>query len=999
MKKIVISLFLMTGCCLTYGQRTHQFESPERLFNEGKELFHLRNYPGCSDKLNAYKAQSTNRDLIQEADYMLACVAFGQDHPAAIEILENYLTTYPDTRHGDEICFMLGSTSFAQENYQAAIEWFNRSEIDYLDEEQQEAYAFRMAYALLQTDDLRTARNYFARIQQVGHKYKEASGYYLAYIDYATGNYEKALTGFNRLKNSLTYREQALYYITQINFIENRYDRVIADGEELLRAYPNSANNSEIYRLLGNAYYRNGEPSKAIDRLEKYVAHTDSVLRGDMYILGVCHYNQGNYDQAIEALTEAIDEEDALTQNAYLYLGQSYLKTNDKNKARMAFEMATTSEFDKQVQETAMYNYALLIHETSFSGFGESVTIFEDFLNRFPDSKYTDKVNDYLAEVYLTTKNYEAALASIEKIRQPGAKIQAARQNVLFRLGTQAFANQQPEKAVDYFNSAIALGNYDKEVYSDAYFWRGEAYYRQHNFSDAASDFRAFAANTPDRASDAYALAHYNLGYCYFKQKNYEAAHSAFRQYVDLEKNTSAISLADAYNRIGDCLFHNRQFTSAEEQYTRAASLQPSSGDYALYQKGFLLGLQKDYKGKISLMDRVIREYPESPYADDALYEKGRSYVLMENYDLAADAFKELQQRFPQSSLARKSGLQLGLLYFNNNQPERSVEAYKKVISDYPGSEEAMTAVQDLKSVYVDMNDVASYASYVNSLGNTSTRLGASEQDSLTYFAAEKLFMRGDNEGARRSLNNYLQQFPQGAFSPNANYYLAQIAFNQKNYDEARARYTAVAESGNTKFLEESVARKAEVEYLQKDCAEAIKSFKWLAVIAETAHNREAARLGIMRCARQTGQQTEALLAADELLKSSKLRPEVEAEARYLRAQSYLGLGEENKARVDLQALSKDTHTVYGAEAKYLLAQSYYDGNELDKAEKELLNFIEKGTTHRYWLARGFVLLSDVYVRKGDKFQARQYLTSLQKNYKGNDDIAGMITERLAKLK
>ena len=118
-----------------------------------------------------------------------------------------------------------------------------------------------------------------------------------------------------------------------------------------------------------------------------------------------------------------------------------------------------------------------------------------------------------------------------------------------------------------------------------------------------------------------------------------------------------------------------------------------------------------------------------------------------------------------------------------------------------------------------------------------------------------------------------------------------------------------------------------------------------------------------------------------------------------MRAQSYLGLGEENKARVDLQALSKDTRTVYGAEAKYLLAQSYYDGNELDKAEKELLNFIEKGTTHRYWLARGFVLLSDVYVRKRDKFQARQYLTSLQKNYKGNDDIAGMITERLAKLK
>ena len=56
-----------------------------------------------------------------------------------------------------------------------------------------------------------------------------------------------------------------------------------------------------------------------------------------------------------------------------------------------------------------MYNYALLIHEPSFTGFGESVTIFEDFLNDFPNSQYADKVNDYLVEVYLTTKKYEAA--------------------------------------------------------------------------------------------------------------------------------------------------------------------------------------------------------------------------------------------------------------------------------------------------------------------------------------------------------------------------------------------------------------------------------------------------------------------------------------------------------------------------------------------------------------------------------------------------------------
>ncbi len=140
---------------------------------------------------------------------------------------------------------------------------------------------------------------------------------------------------------------------------------------------------------------------------------------------------------------------------------------------------------------------------------------------------------------------------------------------------------------------------------------------------------------------------------------------------------------------------------------------------------------------------------------------------------------------------------------------------------------------------------------------------------------------------------------------------------------------------------------------------------------------------------------------ADELLKNEKISPEIAAEARFLRMKSYIDLKEDAKAQADLVTLSKDTRTVYGAESKYLLAQRYFDRNEIDKAEKEMLGFIEQGTPHSYWLARGFILLSDVYARKGDKFQARQYLTSLQKNYKGGnkDDVMAMIDKRLAALK
>jgi TolA-binding protein len=495
-----------------------------------------------------------------------------------------------------------------------------------------------------------------------------------------------------------------------------------------------------------------------------------------------------------------------------------------------------------------------------------------------------------------------------------------------------------------------------------------------------------------------YPLAYYNTAYCFFKQQRYDDALKNFRQYTELEHNTKNEACADAYNRIADCLFYNRRFDLAEENYTRAATLQPAAADYPLFQKGYIAGLQRNYKSKIAAMDQLIANYPESRYIPDALYEKGRTHVLLDNSNAAAEAFETLIQQFPQNSRARKAGVQLGLLYYNSNQLTQAAEAYKQVISRYPGSEEARVALQDLKSVYVDLNNIDAYAAYTHSLGGN-LQMDISEQDSLTYIAAERLFMRGDYDGARQGLTHYLNNFPTGAFSTRANYHLASICFNQKNYTEAKRLYNAVLESKDTKFAEEAQARKAEIEYTQKDYTAALESFKQLKQIAEDQQNREAAQLGIMRSAQHARQPQEALEAAEEILKAPKLAPETITEARYTRAKAHLSLHQPDKALPDLQTLSKDTRTAAGAEARYLLAQLYYDSNDNTKAEKELMNFIENGTPHSYWLARAFILLADIHIRRGDDFQARQYLASLNNNYKASDDIAAMIQNRLDKLK
>ena len=103
-----------------------------------------------------------------------------------------------------------------------------------------------------------------------------------------------------------------------------------------------------------------------------------------------------------------------------------------------------------------------------------------------------------------------------------------------------------------------------------------------------------------------------------------------------------------------------------------------------------------------------------------------------------------------------------------------------------------------------------------------------------------------------------------------------------------------------------------------------------------------------------------------------------------------------NEALKDLKEIKIDTRTSLGAEAKFALSETYFKLNKLNDSEKEVLDFAKKSTPYQYWLARSFIVLSDIYTQKGDDFQAKQYLQSLQKNYTAKDDVQEMIAVRMA---
>ena len=937
------------------------------------------------------------KDVAGDKEYARVCKEYELRSENSLELLEAYLKQYPDSRHVNRIEAMMASVYFEEGKYPEAIALYRSCNLDALPDKERDEAALKLATSYLKLGNLEEAKVWFTLLKEVSKTHQADAVYNLGYIDYVEGRYDAALKTFTSLKNDDVYDALVPYYIGEIHLTRGEYKQADDVASDYLRHFAGHKDEAEMNRIQGEARSAMKDYLNAIASLEAYVNAVPQPQRKAMYELGMSYYHTGAYSKATEMLGRTTMEQDALAQNANLHMGLAYLQLKERNQARMAFEQASVADHDLAVKEQALYNYALCIHETSYSPFAESVTVFERFLNEFPASRYRERVNDYLVETYMNTRSYDAALKSIAKISKPGPRIMEAKQKILFRLGTQAFANARFEEALQYFNRSLEVGQYNFATQADASYWRGEAYYRLKNYKAAGQDFRKYLELTKNKRSPEYGLALYNLGYTDFNQKNYQGALNWFGRFVNESVHDNKQVLADAYNRMGDCNFYARKFDDARRSYDKAEQVDPSLGDYSLYQEGFVKGLQRDYTGKIQSLNQLITNYPQSQYIDDALYEQGRAFVQLEDNANAIERFQALVKTFPQSNMARRAANEIGLLYYQDDKYPEAIAAYKEVIKNYPGSEEARLAQRDLKSIYIDLNKVDEYADFASTIPG-GANFDVNERDSLTYVAAERVYMRGEMTEARNSFMKYLQTFPEGAFSLNANYYIGLIDYNQQNYESASAHLNKVLEYPDNKYSEEAMMMSAEMAYLAKDYARSLELYKLLKDRASTPERRQLAATGMLRSAAMTDNKEEVILAATAVLSDAKVAPELENEARHYRAKALVDVNQLSHAVEDWQVLAQDTRNVYGAEAKYQLAQYLFNAGKTAEAEKEVLNYLEVSTPHAYWLARSFVLLSDIYAKLDRKLEARQYLLSLKQNYQADDDIAGMIESRLEKL-
>ena len=964
-------------------------------FNRAMDLFNKEKYAPAIRLFDSFIGEATDRTSIQldEAEYYAALSALRLFNPDAEYRMLIYMSRHPESPRLNEGRISLADFFYQNKSYRKACAYYETVNRFELSDEKLPEYYFRYGYSLYIKGDKAKALTMFSEIKDKDTEYSPPAIYYFSHIAYEQEMYETALEGFNRLRGDETFGTIVPFYITQILYLKKDYDGILEVSPELLKSAPKERA-IEMYRFIGDAYYNKGNYAEALTYLEQYNAGAKSSEREDRYQLGYCYYKTGNIDQAIKTLLSAGAKSDILSQNIWFVLGDCYLKAGDKKRAQFAFGQASRMNFDEKLKEESLLSYAKLTYETSTSPFGEAIAAFQEYIDLYPNSPKVEEAYNYLVATFTEVRNYQAALSALDRIRNKDSRLEAAYQRVAFYRGLELFKNMQIEESIGMFDKSLQYERHNRELKARAVYWKAEAEYRTGQYESARNGYTAFMGLPGAMSLPEAALLRYNLGYVWFNLKDYNRALTEFRTFESGAGASKPEVLYDARLRIADCYFINTNYAQAISYYDKVIAYGKDNADYALYQKGFCLGLTNNNTGKTEILTSLTTRYPSSPYVPNAIYERGRAYLVMEDFRRGEADFINIIANYPSSSYVPQAIVQLGLLYYNQGENEKSVAQFKKVIENYPSTPEARYAMTGLKNAYVEMNDVESYFSYVRNLGFGD--VSVTERDSLLYVSGENLYIAGNCTRASEVFRNYLRDFRNGSFRLNAQFYLAECLNSSGSKDEALGYYREVIKTPNNQFMEQALITASAILFDREEYSDAFTYYETLEKITTTPEFKLIAMRGQVRSAYQDGDAQKSILASDRIRKAAKVPEELMREAVFISAKAHYSLNEFDEALKDFRITSNEVVSAEGAESKYRVAEILFKKGSTDESERIVNQFIGQNSPHPYWTARMFLLLADISIQKGDTLQARATLQSLQEYYTVRDD--GILDEVQSKL-
>ena len=927
--------------------------------------------------------------LVRHIDFELAlCAAELRDNDTE-KILLAFLRRYPESVHVNDVRFLLAMYHCEREEYTMARKYLDRVSYKTLAASDKEKYNMRMGYIEFVSGNYDKAYKLFSTLSPSGN-YADHGVYYKSYIHYARGEYKEAYSGFDSLRKSDNYAKVIPYYLFQIEFARGNYQYVVKNGDELLKQSV-EGERTELMRVIAEAWYRLQGYNKSFAYMLMYQRGGGKMGREEHYILGYSAYRSTDYTVAIESLLKVAEGSDELAQNASYHLADCYIRRNNKRQAIHAFAMAADEKYNNEISEDALFNYGQLLFETGGGTFNESINVLTRYVTKYPESERADDARELLIAAYYNSHDYEMAYKAIKSFPNPDGTQRAALQKIAYFNGLEAFMAGDYEKAKSALDEAQKIGVSPK-YNALCLFWLGEVEYKQGNYTKAIGYYDYYLRRAP-KSEREYQMALYNLGYAHFTQKNMAKSQKAFEGFVWLYKTADRYR-ADALNRLGDTQYSQRKYADAVKSYEGAVALGTAEQDYAKYQRAISLGLAGKVTAKIGAL-RQMQDENCGDYNDDAAYELGRTYVRLGRYADGATVLENFVEKYQQSPYYTPALLDLGLVHFNLGNSDKSLHYYDRIISSAPQSAAAKDAIQSVREIYVAKGNINEYFEYAERTGAVCD-LSLMARDSLSFRAAQNIYLADRIEEAVSHLKDYLAAYPKGYYTNDALFCLSDCYLKSDSLDRVVESLKLLSEQPKNQYTVPVVEKLARVTFDNKMYDESAPAFRRMYDVVDSAASRTEAASGYAESVLLRKDDDALLAMANDLDTLADVDAVMLRRVRFAKAKVHTSRGEVAEAREIYDMLAVDVSNVEGAESAYRVIEALFAEGNHEESEKRIYALADSKTPHSYWLGKAFILLGDIYVARNDLFQAKATYRSVVDGYTPADD--GIVAEAQSKL-
>lgn len=861
-----------------------------------------------------------------------------------------------------------------------------------LDKTEARKYYFLNGYVLAKEGNITSSIKELSKVSPYKKDFLyQYSLYYQAIFLFKNKEYTKSRTIFKKLQQLKLFVNNIPQYIVETLYQDKKLDSLSSLSALFLKDIRNE-NYKFILHKKAEVDYSLKKYKNVISDYENYFKEK-YIDRNYLFYVSNSYFRLGQFDKSIDNMKKVIDTSNDYTNKvAYYILGHSYIKEKNKNYANICFNECSYIQPKDSLNEICHYNAVKLIYEMSNTSFIGPIKVIKSFLEKYPNSKYKNDIYRLLANSYLVSNNYNEAIEYIEKIEsfRENKKLSNIYKEINFFMGIDMYLANKKELAKKYFLKSEKILPYNNLNFISKYFLNKIEYENGSYLSLISkinlNENREFI-DYPEYLKNIYLLA-----YSYYKLENFENAYQNFYLITTLRKkyldSDSKEIIYDSFSKLGDISFLNRNFKEAIIFYKKSIQLSPNKEEYLYYNLAKSYGLDNRNKDKLNLLNKAITLFKKSPIIAELKNEKAETQLALNLNNKALETYNDIIVNNDKSKYLPIAILQSANITYNNNKPEEAIRYYKSILDRKIEGEHKQIAINRIKQIYIEQGNSEGLLQ-ISSEFNLSKE-DSSSIDSTLYQLANYQFLEKKWNRAAIEFKKYLEMFPNGINKTKANYNYAISNLKIGNQEEAIATFKKIVKNSQYSVFYENSLVKLNDYYIEKDDTSNI--YKYSSILKKEVENEELKKYAIYHYVKSSfllKKYDEITSLANEYFKDNfdlfEKKKKYEISLILSKTLILQEKPDYKKAQKLFKKIVNSTKSEYGAEAKYNIAKIYYINNEYNKATKTIFELNNEYYSYEFWVAKGFILLGDSYVKLGDTFQAEHTYKSIVENYSGLD--------------